>query len=75
MNWRPGSARKTGPKSPKKAGTTPPPQRNARHVQNPETLTIKGVGIPSQVERVPIQDMGVSFQGIGVFFQGVVVPF
>ena len=33
------------------------------------------MGVPSQVERVPIQDLGESFQGIGVFFQGVVVAF
>ena len=38
-------------------------------------VPFKGVEIPSQIERVLIQDMGVSFQGFGVFFQGVVVPY
>ena len=50
-----------------KAGTTPTPQRNAKHVQNPETLTINGKG-------VPYQGMGVAFQGVGFPFQGVGVP-
>ena len=36
---------------------------------------LKGVGAPSIVVRVPIQDMGVSFKGMGVFFRGVEVLF
>ena len=33
-------------------------------------MPFKGMEVPSQVARVPIQGLGVSFQGMGVFGYG-----